>query len=84
MHNQINIEYPQNLPDILQVTRKSFEKEAKMAMAVKLFEMKRISSGTAAAMAGYDRVSFLLNLHRFNVPMIDLEEDELISDMKNA
>jgi predicted HTH domain antitoxin len=84
MHNQINIEYPQNLPDILQVTRKSFEKEAKMAMAVKLFEMKRISSGTAAVMAGYDRVSFLLNLHQFNVPMIDLEEDELLSDMKNA
>ncbi|MDA3938080.1 MAG: UPF0175 family protein [Spirochaetia bacterium] len=84
MQNQISIEYPQNLPDILQVTRKSFEKEAKMAMAVKLFEMKRISSGMAAVLAGIDRVSFLLNLHRFNVPMIDLEEDELISDMQNA
>ena len=77
MLNHISIEYPENLPDILQVTRKSFEEEAKMAMAVKLFEMKRISSGMAAIMAGIDRVTFLLNLHRFNVPMIDLEEDEL-------
>ena len=84
MPNQISIKYPENLPDILQVTRKSFEEEAKTAMAVKLFEMKRISSGIAAVLAGLDRVNFLLNLHRFNVPMIDLEEDELLSDMHNA
>jgi len=74
MPNQLNIEYPQNLPDILQTTKKEFEKEARMAMAVKLFEMKRVSSGMAATLAGVDRVSFLLNLHRYNVPMIDLEE----------
>jgi len=84
MHNQINIEYPQNLPDILQITKKDFEREARMAMAVKLFEMKRLSSGMAATLAGLDRASFLLNLHRFNIPMIDLEEDELLSDMQNA
>jgi predicted HTH domain antitoxin len=84
MINQIYIEYPLNLPDILQTTKKNFEKEAIMAMAVKLFEMKRLSSGMAAKLAGLDRVDFLLNLHRFNVPMIDLEEDELLSDMQNA
>jgi len=84
MPNQLNIEYPQNLPDILQITRKEFEEEAIMAMAVKLFEMKRLSSGMAAKLAGLERVNFLLNLHRFNVSMIDLEEDELLSDMQNA
>ncbi len=84
MSNQISIKYPESLPDILQTTRKSFEEEAKIAMAVKLFEMKRISSGIAANLAGLDRVDFLLNLHHFNVPMIDLEEDELLSDMHNA
>jgi len=38
MTNKLNIEYSQNLPDILQITKKAFEEEAKMAMAVKLFE----------------------------------------------
>ena len=84
MSNSISIEYPQNLPDILQVSRKSFEKEATMAMAVKLFEIKRLSSGMAAKLAGMDRVTFLLNLYRYNVPMIDLEEEELLSDIQNA
>jgi len=53
-------------------------------MAVKLFEMKRLSSGMAAALVGIDRVSFLLSLHRYGVPMIDLTEAELLSDLENA
>lgn len=84
MQNRIEIDYPKNLPDSLQKTPAEFEAEAKMAMAVKLFEMKRISSGTAARFAGVDRVSFLLGLHRFGVPMIDLEEEELLSDIENS
>ena len=84
MQNQFNVEYPRNLPDLLQVTKQAFENEARMAMAVKLFELKRISSGMAAELAGCGRVDFLLGLHRFNVLMIDLEEEELLSDMENA
>ena len=81
---QLVIEYPKLLPDALQQTRAEFEQEAKTAMAVKLFEMKRLSSGIAARLAGMDRVTFLLSLYRYGVAMIDLEEDELVSDLQNA
>jgi predicted HTH domain antitoxin len=84
MQAQILIDYPTSLPDALQTSPAEFANEAKMAMAVKLFEMKRISSGMAAQLAGIDRVTFLLNLHRYNVAMIDIEEDELSSDLENA
>lgn len=84
MLNQLKIEYPQNYLDLLQKTKEEFEEEAKMAMAVKLFEMKRLSSGMAAKLVGMDRVTFLLNLYRFDVPMIDLDEEELLSDVENA
>ena len=53
-------------------------------MAVKLFEMKRLSSGMAAALADMERVPFLAELHRYNVAMIDLDTDELQSDINNA
>jgi len=46
--------------------------------------MKRLSSGMAAKLIGVPRVLFLLNLQRFDVPMIDLDEDELLADAKNA
>ncbi|MBM3189280.1 MAG: UPF0175 family protein [Chloroflexi bacterium] len=81
---QIVIEYPQRLPDALQQTKTEFEQEARMAMAVKLFEMKRLPSGIAAQMAGMDRVTFLLSLHRYGVAMIDLDEEELLADVSHA
>ena len=81
---QLVIDYPKLLPDALQQTRGEFEQEARMAMAVKLFEMKRLSSGIAAKLAGMDRVTFLLSLHQYGVTMIDLEEDELLADLENA
>jgi predicted HTH domain antitoxin len=84
MAMQLTIDYPETLPDALQQTPEQFEQEAKMAMAVKLFEMKRLSSGMAAALVGMDRVTFLLNLHRYGIPAIDLSEEELLSDLKNA
>jgi len=83
-HEQILIDYPANLPDVLQITPSAFAAEAKMAMAVKLFEMKRLSSGMAAQLAGVDRVTFLLELHRYSVAMINLDEEDLKSDLENA
>ena len=84
MVKKMEIKYPDTLPDALQESVDSFEKEAKLAMAIKLFELKRISSGVAAEIAEMDRVSFLLELHKFGVSMINMEIEELSSDVKNA
>ncbi len=84
MSLQLNIDYPETLPDAVGQTREQFEQEAKWAMAIKLFEMKRLSSGQAAALVGTDRVSFLLNLHLFGVAMIEESEEELLLDLDNA
>lgn len=81
---QLCIEYPESLPDALAETRQEFEREAKMAMAVKLFEMKRLSSGQAAQLAGMERVAFLLRLKEFGVSAMNLEAEELLTDIRNA
>lgn len=78
------INYPEMLPEALQKTKTEFEEEAKMAMAVKLFEMRKLSSGMAAELVGISRVAFLLNLHRYGTPMIALSEEELKSDLAHA
>lgn len=84
MSLQLKIDYPETLPDALHESREQFESEAKMAMAVKLFELKRLSSGMAASLLGMDRVSFLLELHRYGVAAVDLQESEFIEDVRNA
>jgi predicted HTH domain antitoxin len=81
---QIIIDFPSILPDAVHCTPQQFEREAKMAMAVKLFEMKRLSSGMAAVLVGMNRVQFLGELHRYGVAIIDLDDSELSEDIKNA
>lgn len=84
MELAIKIPYPENMPDALHETPEEFERGAKIAMAVKLYEMKKLSSGMAASLLGIERVSFLLLLHHYNVPAIDLTEEELQGDLQNA
>ncbi|AUB81977.1 UPF0175 family protein [Candidatus Thiodictyon syntrophicum] len=80
----IHVQVPPNLPDALQCTPEAFAQEAKMAMAVKLYEMKRLSSGMAATLVGVSRVAFLMQLHRYGVAVIDLSPEDLASDIANA
>ena len=59
LSNAIHIEYPAHFPDALQTTLAAFAQEARIAIAVKLFEMKRLSYGMAAQRAGmYGAVNF--------------------------
>ena len=81
---ELVVQIPQSLPDAMQRSPDEFARDAKMAMAVKFYEMKRLSSGTAAQLAGVSRVEFLLELHRYGVAVIDLTADEIASDAANA
>jgi predicted HTH domain antitoxin len=38
----------------------------------------------AAEMVGMDRAAFLLELHRYGVEMINMDPEELASDVENA
>ncbi|TVR33318.1 MAG: UPF0175 family protein [Spirochaetaceae bacterium] len=79
--NHLQIDYPEALPDLLQLTAREFEAEAKMAMAAKLYEMGKISSAVAADMLGMSRVSFLLQLSRYQVSTMNFDPDELMNDV---
>ena len=79
---QLTIEYPDDLLVALGVRAEQFEQEARFALAAKLFEMGRLSSGKAARLAGMDRVTFLLSLNRIGVAMLDLDEAEMEDEQR--
>ena len=60
------------------------EHELRLAAAVKLYEMGRLSSGAAARLAGIPRVAFLARLSEYGVDAFDLTEQELLDDIGNA
>lgn len=81
---QILLDIPSTLPDAIGTTPDQFAKEATMAMAVKLYELRRLSSGMAASLAGIGRVEFINELHRYGVALIDSEAQDLASDVLHA
>lgn len=60
------------------------EDEARMYLAMKLFEVGRLSCGQAADLAGYSKRTFMELLGRHGVAVIDYPERELQDDLSNA
>jgi predicted HTH domain antitoxin len=62
------------------VSAEELAREAKFMLALKLFEVGRLSSGKAGTLCGMGRVEFLLAAGRARVPVVALDEDELSAE----
>jgi predicted HTH domain antitoxin len=61
-----------------------FASEAKFLLALKLFEMDRLSSGKAAELCDLPRVEFLSRASRMKVAVADLDREELDRELMDA
>ena len=80
----LTIRYPDDLLLSLKETPEEFEAEARLLLAVKLYELGRVSSGRAARIAGLSRVRFLLALERFGLSPFGIDAEDLEQDAANA
>jgi predicted HTH domain antitoxin len=78
----MQIEYPESWTASTGSTSERFESETRIAAAMKLFEMGRLTSGQAAQLAGISRVAFLFNCPQWNVPAVNWDADELAAEFK--
>lgn len=81
---QLTIEYPEEVLWALQQQPEEFAAEARLLLAVKLYEAGRLSSGLAARLAGVPRVTFFFLLSRYGLSPFGELPDELESDLANA
>lgn len=82
--NTLTLNYPETLPDSARLSRQEFEETMRFAMAAKLFELGRVSSGQAAQLVPMDRYTFLKSLHRAGVAAIQWDKEEFAAEIANA
>jgi predicted HTH domain antitoxin len=80
----LTIPYSDDLLLSMKRSPQEFESEARLLLAVKLYEMDRISTGAAAQLAGVSRVAFMFELARFGLSPMGQDPGELAEDLANA
>lgn len=60
------------------------ESEAKLLLAIKLYEQGRVSRGKAAELAGYSQGTFLEVLGKQGLAVFDSAAEELSDDLNHA
>lgn len=81
---QITITLPDESLAGIAATSEEASAELRMLAAVKLFELKKVSSGAAARSAGISRVEFLKRLGDYGVATFRQSEEGLLDEIRNA
>jgi len=82
--SQITMEIPDDTLLALNLTEEQAGDALRMAAAVKLYELGRLSSGAAARLAGVPRVLFLSRIADYGVDTFKLTEDDFRKEARLA
>lgn len=80
----LQIPYPEELLAESGESPEEFERELRFLVAAKLYELGRVTSGRAAAMAGMERVPFLEELGRHRISVVNYSPEELTREIEEA
>jgi predicted HTH domain antitoxin len=80
----ITIQCPDEVLISLKDDAESFGRDLTLAAAMKFYELRRLSSGRAADLAGIPRIEFLRRAAEYRVAAWDLSEEELGEDLRSA
>jgi predicted HTH domain antitoxin len=80
----LTIDYPDEVLWALRQEPAEFEQQARLLLALSLYETGKLSTGLAARLAGMGRVAFMLTLGQYGLSPFGESADELEEDLRYA
>ncbi|MCB2261394.1 MAG: UPF0175 family protein [Candidatus Thiosymbion ectosymbiont of Robbea hypermnestra] len=80
----LSIPYSEDLLIASGRSRKDLEQELQFLLAVKLFELHRLSLGKAAEVSGMSKLRFMDELGRMKIPVINLDDDQIQEELSDG
>jgi len=78
----VHFEIPDEILYALNENIAEFTLQVRLFAALQLFKRHKLSVGKAAALAGMNKEKFMVELDRFEIPMIDYDPDELAQELE--
>lgn len=83
MNNQtITIDFPADLLLALNESEGDLKKRIKLALAIQLYELQKLTIGKAAQLSGYSRLEFETELSKKKISISNLTENDILNDIE--
>lgn len=80
---ELVLNVPEEILYTLNETKTDFIKKMKFFTAIELYRMKKLSMGKAAELAEINKVDFMLELGKYDIPAIDYDEDDFNEEIES-
>lgn len=80
----LTIEYPEEVLNALNQQPAEFEADARLLLALQLYQSGKLTTGLAARLAGMPRIAFLFELGKYGLSPFGEDPQELEEDLANA
>ncbi|NJL91497.1 MAG: UPF0175 family protein [Coleofasciculaceae cyanobacterium SM2_1_6] len=77
----LSLPYPQDLLITSGKSPEDLETELLFLLAVKLFELRRLSLGKAAEFCRMNKLQFMFEIGRLQIPVINLDEEQITDEL---
>ena len=79
----LSLPYPDDLLGTSGKDPQALEEELTFLLAVKLFEVHRLSLGKAAEFCRMGKLRFMFELGRLQVPVMNLDDDQIADELRD-
>lgn len=80
----LSLPYPDDLLVTSGKSPQALEEELAFLLAAKLFELHRLSLGKAAEFCGMNKLRFMFELGRLQIPVVNLDDDQIADELRDA